>query len=130
LPSGSSHFLIGNADAHGKSFALLLGPGTVRLAPVYDALCTLVYPGLSPRLAMQLGGKREFDEVVPEHWSAFAKAVGLSPAIVSERLRRAAGRAVAAAERLRDEDERLRASAIVGAICARLAARCRSVLGR
>ncbi|MBM4063209.1 MAG: type II toxin-antitoxin system HipA family toxin [Planctomycetes bacterium] len=124
------HFLIGNADAHGKNFALLLGPGTVRLAPVYDALCTLVYPGLGPRLAMKIGSKREFDEVGTEHWHAFAKAAGLSPAIAIERLQRAASRAVAAAEQLRDEDERLRASAIVGEICARLQARCRAVLGR
>jgi serine/threonine-protein kinase HipA len=124
------HFLVGNADAHGKNFALLLGPGTVRLAPVYDALCTLVYPGLSPRLAMKIGSKREFDEIGPEHWLAFAKAAGLSPAIVGERLRRAAGKVVAAAERLCDEDERLRASAIVGEICARLAVRCRAVLSR
>jgi serine/threonine-protein kinase HipA len=124
------HFLIGNADAHGKNFGLLLGAGEVRLAPVYDALCTLVYPGLSSRLAMKIGSKREFDAVRAEHWQAFAKAVGLSPGIVIERLQRAADAAVAAAERLRDEDVRLRDSGLVGDICGRLQARCRAVLDR
>ena len=81
------HFLVGNADAHGKNYSLLLGPGVVRLAPVYDAMCTLVYPELSPRMAMKIGSKRGFDEVRAEHWEAFAKAAGLAPAFVLARLR-------------------------------------------
>jgi len=46
--------IVGNADAHGKNFSLLLG-NAVALAPSYDLLCTVAYPELSPRFAMKVG---------------------------------------------------------------------------
>lgn len=116
------HFLIGNADAHGKNFALLLAPGDVRLAPVHDAICTLVYPALSSRMAMKIGSQREFAAVRGEHWAAFAKAAGLSPAIVTERLRRMARVLPAKARGLQAGDPRLARSATIDAVCASIEA--------
>jgi serine/threonine-protein kinase HipA len=119
------HFLIGNADAHGKNFSLLLAPGSVALAPVYDAMCTLAYPGLSPRMAMKIGSKREFGDVRRDHWTAFAKAVGLSPAIVIERLQRTAEALPEKARALQQGETRLARSATIDAVCSSIDVRCR-----
>ena len=56
------NFLVGNHDAHGKSFSLLHenynsvsatklleSHSTVRLAPLYDIVCTAYYPNLSKK---------------------------------------------------------------------------------
>ena len=49
--------LIGNADAHAKNLSLLLDPpGTVRLAPLYDTVPTMLFPTLKVRCAMWVGG--------------------------------------------------------------------------
>jgi serine/threonine-protein kinase HipA len=49
--------LIGNADAHAKNLSLLLDPpGTVRLAPLYDTVPTMLFPKLKVRCAMWVGG--------------------------------------------------------------------------
>ena len=54
------NFLIGNGDAHGKNFSVLYRTRAPRLAPVYDALCTTVYPTISKKMAMKFDGKFEF----------------------------------------------------------------------
>lgn len=49
---------IGNADAHGKNFALLHpDPGTISLAPLYDTLPTALWPRLRSDAAMAIGGQ-------------------------------------------------------------------------
>ena len=57
--------LIGNADAHAKNLSLLLDPpGTVRLAPLYDTVPTVLFPKLEVRCAMWVGGVyRSLDDV-------------------------------------------------------------------
>ena len=54
------NFLIGNGDAHGKNFSVLYRDRRPRLAPVYDALCTTVYPAIAKKMAMKFDGKFEF----------------------------------------------------------------------
>ena len=54
------NFLIGNGDAHGKNFSVLYRDKTPRLAPVYDALSTTVYPAIAKKMAMKFDGKYEF----------------------------------------------------------------------
>ena len=50
-----------------------------RLAPLYDLLSTIVYPELSPGLAMKIGGSSTLDEINAGAWAAFAleAAIGL-----------------------------------------------------
>lgn len=62
------HYLVGNADAHGKNYALLYGSETPDLAPLYDVLCTAVYPRLSKKLAMAIGGRNVPDTIQLTHW--------------------------------------------------------------
>lgn len=78
--------LIGNHDAHGKNFSLLYTPAGAVLTPLYDALCTAVYPTLTEKMAMRIGGKYKFSEVMARHWEQFALDAALSPAQVKKRI--------------------------------------------
>lgn len=78
--------LIGNHDAHGKNFSLLYTPRGAVLAPLYDALATAVYPRLTDKMAMKIGGKYRFTEVQAPHWERFALEAGLSPAQTKKRI--------------------------------------------
>lgn len=78
--------LIGNHDAHGKNFSLLYTPKGAVLAPLYDALCTAVYPTLTDKMAMKIGSKYKFSEVQARHWEQFAVDAVLSPALVKKRI--------------------------------------------
>ena len=78
--------LIGNHDAHGKNFSLLYTPAGAVLTPLYDALCTAVYPTLTDKMAMKIGSKYKFSEVMARHWEQFALDAALSPAQMKKRM--------------------------------------------
>jgi serine/threonine-protein kinase HipA len=78
--------LTGNHDAHGKNFSLLYLENNTELAPLYDVLCTAVYPHLTSKMAMKIGSKYHFQEVAARHWEQFALCAGLSPAQTKRRL--------------------------------------------
>lgn len=78
--------LVGNHDAHGKNFSLLYTPHGTVLAPLYDLLCTAAYPRLTDKMAMKIGSKYKFSEVLARHWMQFAVAAGLSPAQARKRI--------------------------------------------
>lgn len=78
--------LIGNHDAHGKNFSLLYTPRGAVLAPLYDTLCTAVYPHLTDKMAMKIGSKYRFTEVQASHWERFALEAGLSIAQTKKRI--------------------------------------------
>ena len=78
--------LIGNHDAHGKNFSLLYAPTGAVLTPLYDALCTAVYPTLTDKMAMKIGSKYKFSEVMARHWEQFATEAALSPGQVKKRI--------------------------------------------
>jgi serine/threonine-protein kinase HipA len=62
------HYLVGNADAHGKNYALLYRGKVPDLAPLYDVLCTAAYPRLAKKLAMAIGGRSVADTIQLKHW--------------------------------------------------------------
>lgn len=62
------NYLIGNADAHGKNFSFLYKGKKPELAPAYDLLSTAVYPDISTKMAMKIGGKYEPEKVFLHHW--------------------------------------------------------------
>ena len=123
--------LIGNNDAHAKNFALLYQPWGAALAPLYDLVPTVVYEGLSPRMAMKIGGKYEFDELHPRHWERFAKEAGLgAPQVKRKLLDYCRGLPkIAAAKRDEFETEGHHSTVIRG-IVAIVEARCRQILER
>ncbi|MCP3959925.1 MAG: type II toxin-antitoxin system HipA family toxin [bacterium] len=97
------NYLIGNADAHGKNFALLHEAEGTRLAPAYDLLCTTVYRDHTGRMAMKVGGRNRFGQILPRHWERFARDVGLAPPRVRRDLLAMAERLPAEARRLAEE---------------------------
>ncbi|UVC12158.1 type II toxin-antitoxin system HipA family toxin (plasmid) [Rhizobium sp. TH2] len=62
------HYLVGNADAHGKNYALLYDGKSPDLAPLYDVVCTAAYPRLAKKLAMKIGGRAVPDTTQLKHW--------------------------------------------------------------
>ncbi len=83
------NFLIGNCDAHGKNFSFLFeqkGEGfQIRLAPLYDLVCTSCYPTLDQNLAMSIGGKFVLSKIKPEHFELMAKEVAISVPLMKKR---------------------------------------------
>ncbi len=64
------HYLVGNADAHAKNYALLYRDQVPDLAPVYDIVCTAAYPRLTKKMAMRIGGHNIADTIQLEHWES------------------------------------------------------------
>jgi serine/threonine-protein kinase HipA len=62
------HYLVGNADAHGKNCALLYHGDTPDLAPLYDVVCTAAYPRMAKKLAMAIGRRSLPDTIQLKHW--------------------------------------------------------------
>jgi serine/threonine-protein kinase HipA len=79
-------FVVGNHDAHGKNFSLLYRSDAVDLAPFYDILCTVAYPGLARKMAMKLGGEYRSDYVEARHLDRMLDVAGLGPAPAREHL--------------------------------------------
>ena len=55
--------IVGDEDGHGKNYSLILDDGSVRLAPLYDSLCTLIYPKLAGNMGAQLGTRTSLAKV-------------------------------------------------------------------
>jgi len=79
------NLLIGNADAHGKNFAVLFSEDGAQLAPVYDLLCTQAYPALSETFVMKVGPARRQDELTALAWQELANEARLPLAWVKAR---------------------------------------------
>jgi serine/threonine-protein kinase HipA len=78
--------VVGNADAHGKNFSILYADAGPRLAPLYDLLATVVYPELSAKFAMRIGGQARLEDLDAQSWSDFAKHAGLGLPLVRRRV--------------------------------------------
>ena len=58
-------YAVGNCDNHLKNWSLVWDESwkQVRLAPLYDVLCTTVYPSLVREMGVSFGGSRKIDDV-------------------------------------------------------------------
>jgi serine/threonine-protein kinase HipA len=123
--------LIGNHDAHAKNFSLLYANRTPDLAPFYDLLSTAVYPALTPKMAMKLGGRYKFSEVQVRHWEQFADTVGLAKAQAKKRIQALATALPQAAHRVQvDPQHNFAGRPVVERIVALLEKRCALTLRR
>lgn len=123
--------LIGNHDAHAKNFSLLYTSSGAVLAPQYDELSTAVYPNLTDKMAMKIGGKYKFAEVQARHWEQFALDAGLSPAQVKKRILEIAKRLPNLARTTRATLEAQgKSHAILGQIVALIDQRCALTIRR
>ncbi|MFH2203904.1 MAG: type II toxin-antitoxin system HipA family toxin [Elusimicrobiota bacterium] len=67
------NYLIGNCDAHAKNASILITRDGIRLAPFYDLMSTVVYPELSKKLAMKIGGENRPNWIMKRHWERLAE---------------------------------------------------------
>ena len=97
-------WLTGDEDKHAKNFSIQYPGGEApRLAPIYDAVCTLAYPELARGMAMRIGNAWQVREVDRRAIEDEARKCGLRPGEAVQRLR-------ALAERVREAMEEMKAS--------------------
>ena len=77
------NYFIGNTDGHIKNFSLLYSRdmSSVRLAPAYDLLSTLVYEGSTRNMAFAIGGEYNIEKISRDHFCKAAKEIGISERI-------------------------------------------------
>ena len=80
------NFLIGNADAHAKNLAMLFTDRGPRLAPFYDLICTQIYPDLTEKQAMMIGGENRPSWIQRKHWERFGESVQIKKSLVLKTL--------------------------------------------
>ncbi|MDM7979022.1 MAG: type II toxin-antitoxin system HipA family toxin [Rhizobium sp.] len=97
------HYLIGNADAHAKNYALLYRGKVPDLAPMYDAICTAAYPRLSKKMAMSLGGRSLPDTIKMEQWASLVPSNKAATRMLAGELMRMADAIGAEADVLMEE---------------------------
>src|SRR5690606_9687726 len=71
---------IGNVDSHAKNYSILLTPDGVALAPLYDLMSGLPWPGITQNHAQAVGGQVRGRHIQARHWRRLAEACGLAPA--------------------------------------------------
>lgn len=90
-------FLIGNADAHGKNVSFYCRPEGLALAPFYDLVSVVQFPGVEHELAMAYGDEFELGAVTPYDMADFAKRTGTPRSLLAREMRNMAKAAQAAA---------------------------------
>ena len=60
-----TNYLIGNTDNHIKNFSLLYSEDlkSVRLAPAYDIVSTMIYPSSTENMALSIDGICNINEI-------------------------------------------------------------------
>jgi serine/threonine-protein kinase HipA len=97
------NLLIGNTDAHGKNFSLLLdGEGAPKLAPLYDLLSARAYWPFKRKMAMKYGGEYRGDRIRGRHLERLAFELEISPPGVQRRAHEIGERALAATPKARE----------------------------
>lgn len=90
------NYLIGNADAHAKNYALLHASEGLRLAPAYDLVSTAVYPDHTRDLALWINAMPDAGGLRPIHWQKELQRLRLGTGAYTQRLVRLAARVQAA----------------------------------
>ena len=100
-------YLIGNADAHGKNYAILYNGSRIEVAPQYDLMSTMAYPELADQSAMRIGGAETFSIVRRDNFRLMAEKAEIDARLVFSRLDNLAERVQTAvcdlAEEMSDE---------------------------
>jgi serine/threonine-protein kinase HipA len=84
------NWLIAGTDAHAKNYGLLIAPGMVRLAPLYDLASVLPYPRFDVnrvKLAMKIAERYRMSEIRRGDWLKAAEQLKLDSDSLLERIR-------------------------------------------
>lgn len=125
------NFVILGTDAHAKNFSIIIAPGRsrpqIRLAPLYDVNSHLPYTDdiRRTRMSMSVGGKYEYDEVMPRHWERESRRCRLpvdqTLADVRDIIARCPDAAADVARRCKESGL---SHPVIGQLVTRIAARC------
>ena len=78
---------LGNCDGHLKNLSLLMDTNHKwSMAPFYDVVMTLIYPKISKRLALSIGGQYEIGNLHAKHWTTFFTELKVSPAFYLKKI--------------------------------------------
>ena len=83
------NWLIAGTDAHAKNYGVLIAPGRVRLAPLYDVASVLPYPRFDVnriKLAMKVAERYRMNEIRRTDWLRLAGQLELDPEPLLERI--------------------------------------------
>lgn len=78
------NYLVGNCDNHLKNLSVLHSPTSLRLAPVYDLVCTTFFERFSREMGMRIGSTRVIDDICPDDFHLLAGEIGMG----TKRMRR------------------------------------------
>lgn len=81
------NYLIGNTDNHVKNVSLLYDKElkTVRLAPAYDILSTMIYTSSTRDMAFSIGNEYDIDNITRDSFRREAANIGLGEQIAMKR---------------------------------------------
>lgn len=81
------NYLVGNTDNHIKNFSLVYSEDlkSVRLAPAYDIISTMIYESSAEDMAMSIGGVYNINKIGRESFARQAKIVGLGNSLAMKR---------------------------------------------
>lgn len=81
------NYLIGNTDNHIKNLSLLYGEDmkSIRLAPAYDIVSTMIYKNSTEDMALSIDGKYNINEISRESFGKAATQVGIGSKIAMRR---------------------------------------------
>lgn len=71
------NLIIGNCDAHGKNYSFLYEGRITKLSPIYDTVCTLIYPSLTQKVSMKFGKHYDIKKIKTDDLVALANEIGL-----------------------------------------------------
>ena len=73
------NYLIGNTDNHIKNVSLLYSSDmvSIRLAPAYDIVCTMIYPSSTTEMAVSIGCEYDINKIKREHFCRELKNIGI-----------------------------------------------------
>jgi serine/threonine-protein kinase HipA len=100
------NYLIGNADAHAKNLAMIFTDRGPRLAPFYDLICTQVYPDLTDKQAMRIGGENRPSWIRQKHWEKLGEAVAIKPGLVLKTLKDMSGGIIPEAQTMMNDSRK------------------------
>jgi serine/threonine-protein kinase HipA len=89
LGSLAFNWLIAGTDAHAKNYGVLIAPGGVRLAPLYDVASVLPYPRFDVnrvKLAMKVGEHYRMRDISRRDWMKTADQLRVDPDLMIGRL--------------------------------------------
>ena len=87
------NWLIAGTDAHAKNYGVLIAPGQIRLAPLYDVASVLPYPRFDVnriKLAMKIAERYRMSEIGRRDWLKTADQLELDPDSLIARITRMA----------------------------------------